>query len=70
MASYKPSNKAILDEDLTWHQMSLAKTTLLHHMSQTEWPEHYIVALAEFYLSLGSHLVCLQTDGDIWDQPS
>ena len=60
MASHKPSNKAILDEDLTWHQMSIAKTTLLHHMSQTGWPEHYVVALAEFYLNLESHPMRLQ----------
>ncbi|EDR09983.1 uncharacterized protein LACBIDRAFT_325912 [Laccaria bicolor S238N-H82] len=37
MASHKPSNKAIPDEHLTWRQMSLAKTTLLHHMSQAGW---------------------------------
>ena len=64
MASHKPSNKAIPDEDLTWRQMSIAKTTLLHHMSQTGWPEHYVVALAEFYLNLESHPTRLQTDGD------
>ena len=64
MASHKPSNKAILDKDLTWHQMSIAKTTLLRHMSQTGWPEHYVVTLVEFYLNLESHPTHLQTDGD------
>ena len=64
MASHKPSNKAIPDKNLTWCQMSIAKTTLLHHMSQTGWPEHYVVALAKFYLNLESHATCLQTDGN------
>jgi len=64
MASHKPSNKAIPDEDLTWRQMSIARTTLLHYMSQTGWPENHVIALAEFYLNLESHPTRLQTDGD------
>jgi hypothetical protein len=64
MASHKPSNKAVPDEDLTWRQMSIAKTTLLHQMSQTGWPENHVIALAEFYLNLESHPTCQQTDGD------
>ena len=55
MASHKPSNKVTLDEDLMWRQMSIAKTTLLHHMGRTSWPDRYIMALAEFYLNLKSH---------------
>ena len=35
MASHKPSNKVTLDKDLTWCQMSIVKTTLLHHMGRT-----------------------------------
>ena len=64
MASHKPSNKVTPDEDLTWHQMSIAKTTLLHHMGRTGWPDRHIMALAEFYLNLESHPMHLQTDGD------
>ena len=64
MASHKPSNKAIPDEDLTWRQMSIARASLLHHMAQTGWPEQHIVALAEFYLNLESHPMRLQIDGD------
>lgn len=64
MASHKPSNKAIPDEDLTWRQVSIAKTSLLYHMSQTGWPEHHVVALAEFFLNLDSHPTRLQEDGD------
>ena len=55
MALHKPSNKVIPDEDLNWRQMLIAKSTLLYHISQTGWPEHYVVALAQFYLNLESH---------------
>ena len=44
--------------------MSIAKTTLLHHMGRTGWPDQHIIALAEFYLNLESHPMCLQTDSD------
>ncbi|KIJ89442.1 hypothetical protein K443DRAFT_687279 [Laccaria amethystina LaAM-08-1] len=64
MASHKPSNKVIPDEDLTWRQMSIAKACLLHHMAQTGWPEPHIIALAEFYLNLEGHPMRLQVDGD------
>ena len=64
MASHKPSNKVTPDEDLTWRQMSIAKTTLLHHMGRTGWPDQHIMALAEFYLNLESHPMHLQMDGD------
>ena len=64
MASHKPSNKVTPDEGLTWHQMSIAKTTLLHHMGRTGLPNQYIMALAEFYLNLESHPMWLQTNGD------
>ena len=55
MASHKSSNKVTPDEDLMWRQMSIAKTTLLHHMGRSGWPDQYIMALAEFYLNLKSH---------------
>ena len=64
MASHKPSNKVTPDKDLTWRQMSIAKTTLLHHMGRTRWPDQYIMALTEFYLNLESHPMQLQTDGN------
>jgi len=65
MASHKPPNKAIPDEDLTWCQMSIAKGTLLHHMSQTGWPNQHVIALTKFYLNLKSHPMQLQVDGDM-----
>ena len=51
MASHKPSNKVTPDEDLTWRQMSIAMTTLLHHMGRASWPDQYIMAITEFYLA-------------------
>ncbi|KAF8812141.1 hypothetical protein BYT27DRAFT_7033103, partial [Phlegmacium glaucopus] len=37
MAAYKPSSKALQDEELTWKQMSIAKTSLLQHMMKEGW---------------------------------
>ena len=64
MASHKPSNKVTPDEDLTWCQMSIAMTTLLHHMGRASWPDQYIMVITEFYLNLESHPMRLQTNGD------
>lgn len=64
MASHKPSSKVIPDEDLMWHQMSIAKTCLLHHMSQTGWPKPHVITLTEFYLNLESHPTWLQVNGN------
>ena len=64
MATHKLSSKVIPDEDLTWRQMSIARTCLLHHMAQTSWPELHVIAIVEFYLNLESHPMWLQVDGD------
>ena len=64
MVSHKPSSKVTPDEDLTWCQMSIARTCLLHHMAQTGWPKPHVIALAEVYLNLESHPMWLQVDGD------
>jgi len=64
MASHKPPNKVIPDEDLTWRQISIAKSSLLHHMAQTGWPDQHVFTLVEFFLNLKSHPTQLQTDGD------
>ena len=62
MASHKPSSKVISDEDLTWSQMSIARSCLLHHMAQNGWPKPHVITLAEFYLNLKSHPTQLQVD--------
>ena len=64
MASHKLSSKVIQDEDLTWRQMSITRTCLLHHMAQAGWPKPHVIALVEFYLNLESHPMRLQVDSD------
>ncbi|KAM6503922.1 hypothetical protein JOM56_000865 [Amanita muscaria] len=51
----KASRNAISDEKLTWRQMSIAKTALLHHMTELGWDVAYVRALASFYVALESH---------------
>ncbi|KIJ94650.1 hypothetical protein K443DRAFT_11944 [Laccaria amethystina LaAM-08-1] len=55
MALHKPSSKVIPDEDLTWHQILIAKSGLLHHMVQRGWPDQHVFVLMEFFLNLESH---------------
>ncbi|EDR10142.1 uncharacterized protein LACBIDRAFT_325771 [Laccaria bicolor S238N-H82] len=64
LASHKPSNKVILDEDLTWHQMSITKSCLLHHMSQKWLAPATCRRPHRIYLNLESHPMWLQVDGD------
>lgn len=45
----KASHKVLSDNELTWRQMTMAKHSLLHYMSEADWPREYIVALAEFF---------------------
>ncbi|KAK7020814.1 hypothetical protein R3P38DRAFT_2534730 [Favolaschia claudopus] len=51
----KPSDKVVLDENLTWAEMSAAKTPLLKEMEAAKWPKEYIMALAEFFFHIDSH---------------
>ncbi|KAM6489092.1 hypothetical protein JOM56_013779 [Amanita muscaria] len=51
----KALRNAFGDEKLTWRQMSIAKTSLLHHMTELGWDVTYVRALASFYVALESH---------------
>ncbi|KAK6981673.1 hypothetical protein R3P38DRAFT_2807876 [Favolaschia claudopus] len=51
----KPSDKVILDENLTWSEMSAAKTLLVKEMEAAKWPKEYVMALAQFFYNLDNH---------------
>ncbi|KAK6989042.1 hypothetical protein R3P38DRAFT_2572418, partial [Favolaschia claudopus] len=51
----KPSEKVVLDENLTWSEMSAAKTLLVKEMEAAKWPKEYVMALAQFYYNLDNH---------------
>ncbi|KAJ7238030.1 hypothetical protein C8J57DRAFT_1087134 [Mycena rebaudengoi] len=54
-SSSKASKKVILDEDLTWEQMSVASMGLLKEMEVALWDEKYRQAFASFYYALQNH---------------
>ena len=55
IAAYKAASKVIPDDQLTWTQMTRAKTNLLDCMDETGWPSDYTEALATFFMNLENH---------------
>lgn len=55
LASHKPSKKAIPDEDLTWSQMSSAKTVYIMEIERLKWPQKHRQAIQEFFYALDMH---------------
>lgn len=55
LASFKASQKAIQDHDLSWRQFDLAKTSFLVHIEKGGWPEKHQQALALFFTLITNH---------------
>ena len=55
ITAYKALSKVIPDDQLTWTQMTRAKTNLLDCMDETGWPSEYIKALATFFMNIANH---------------
>ncbi|KAG1718453.1 hypothetical protein EDD22DRAFT_963840 [Suillus occidentalis] len=55
IASFKASQKALQDHDLSWHQFDLAKTSFLIHIKKSGWPEKHQQALALFFMLITNH---------------
>ncbi|KAK6987600.1 hypothetical protein R3P38DRAFT_2805784 [Favolaschia claudopus] len=60
----KPSDKVILDENLTWSEMSAAKTLLVKEMETAKWPKDYVMALAQFFYNLDNHVMRHEPHGE------
>ncbi|KAG2125468.1 hypothetical protein DEU56DRAFT_759207 [Suillus clintonianus] len=55
IASFKASQKAVQDHDLSWRQFDLAKTSFLIHIEKNGWPEKHQQALALFFTLITNH---------------
>ncbi|KAG0706722.1 hypothetical protein DFH29DRAFT_995588 [Suillus ampliporus] len=55
VASFKASQKALQDHDLSWRQFDLAKTSYLVHLEKCSWPEKHQQALAMFFMLITNH---------------
>ena len=55
VSALKASKNILQDSDLTWHQMEIAKTTLIQHITKCKWPKKAVTALAQFFMNLKVH---------------
>ncbi|KAG1812702.1 hypothetical protein EV424DRAFT_1568082 [Suillus variegatus] len=55
MASFKASQKALQDHDLSWRQFDMAKTSFLVHIDKNGWPDKHQQALALFFTLITNH---------------
>jgi hypothetical protein len=64
VASFRASKHVVKDKDLSWRQMTMGKSLMLHHMNKLGWPEKHVNALAHFYFMLEDHPMRMRSDGD------
>jgi len=50
----KASRNVISDEQLTWEQIMTARHNLIDTLTQADWPQDYILSLAELYINMES----------------
>jgi len=55
VSALRASKNAIPDANLSFRQMSIAKTTLIQQMTKFQWPNKAITALADFFTHLEVH---------------
>ena len=55
VSALRASKNVIPDANLSFRQMSIAKTALIQQMSKFQWPNKVITALAEFFTHLEVH---------------
>ena len=55
VSALRASKNVIPDANLSFRQMSIAKTALIQQMSKFQWPNKAITALAEFFTHLEVH---------------
>lgn len=55
LSTFQASKKVVKDTDLTWTQMSIAKTVMLNEMKKCGWLSDDIDCVASFYYAIDSH---------------
>ncbi|KAF9789218.1 hypothetical protein BJ322DRAFT_1017925 [Thelephora terrestris] len=60
-ASAATSTKAVKDEDLSWEQLTEAKTRMVGCMKACGWSQHEVTQLVMFFLSLDDHPIRSQS---------
>ncbi|KAJ7866700.1 hypothetical protein B0H13DRAFT_1636535 [Mycena leptocephala] len=55
LTAYKASKKVVCDEDLSWAQLTVAKTGFLAAIEAAGWPLDHRAALASFFYAIENH---------------
>ncbi|KAJ7447174.1 hypothetical protein FB451DRAFT_1006647, partial [Mycena latifolia] len=55
LTAYKASKKVVRDEDLSYAQLSIAKTGFLTAIAEADWPLEHRAALASFFYAVDGH---------------
>lgn len=62
---HKPSAKVVPDEKLSWHDMSIAKASMLRMMqNEQNWPRGHVLALLTFFMEMDNHPMRRQQHGE------
>jgi len=64
VSSFKASNKALQDHDLSWRQFDMAKTSFLIHIEKSGWLEKHQQALTLFFTLITNHEYRLRPRGE------
>jgi hypothetical protein len=55
LTTFKASKKVVRDEDLTWAQLSIAKTGFLAAIEAAGWPKEHRAAVSSFFYAIENH---------------
>ena len=64
ISAVRASKNAIQDIDLTWAQMTYAKTSYLQHLGNAGWPKKHVDALAHSFIALEASSFRGRTHGE------
>jgi hypothetical protein len=64
VSSFKASQRALQDHDLSWRQFDMAKTSFLIHIQKLGWPDKHLDALAVFFTVITNHEHRLRPRGE------
>ena len=64
VSALKASKSVVQDADLSWHQMEIAKTTLIQHITKCGWAQKVVMTLAQFFMNLEVHHYRQQAYGE------
>ncbi|KAJ7194281.1 hypothetical protein GGX14DRAFT_537402 [Mycena pura] len=62
LTAFRASKKVVPDEDLSWDQLSVAKTGFLAGIDDASWPTEHRTAMATFFYRIENHPSRLQHD--------